>query len=380
MFKRTRYQFGWLRKKPRRRGPDVWVWTYRSTMPNGGRKENSVIVGSVLQYPSKTEAWRAAEGLRLSVNDPRPAEEITFGAVIDRYLREAIPERLTTRSRYQSWIKNHIKPHWAGVPLAKIKPLPVEKWIEGLSLAPKSKGHIRSMMHVLFNWAMRWELIPFQINPMNLVHIKGSSKREREPRTLTTEEFRRFIEHVPEPCRTMCVVAACLGLRVSEMLGLKWGDFDWNDLRVRIQRSWVAGVEGEVKTLYSKKWMPVDPILAELLQQHKTRTTPQAKNSDWVFANPESGKPYWPGRLQEHHLVPAGIAAQIGRVGWHTFRHTYSTLLRAFGVDVKVQQELLRHADIRTTMNIYTQAVPQAMREAHGKVVEMLLPPMRKAG
>jgi integrase len=155
-------------------------------------------------------------------------------------------------------------------------------------------------MHVLFNWAMRWELIPFQINPMNLVHIKGSSKREREPRTLTTEEFRRFIEHAPEPCLTMCVVTACLGLRVSEMLGLKWGDFDWNDLRVRIRRSCVAGVGDEVKTLYSKKWAPVDPILAELRQQHKTRTTPQAKNSDWVFAILESGKPYWPGRLQEH--------------------------------------------------------------------------------
>jgi site-specific recombinase XerD len=110
------------------------------------------------------------------------------------------------------------------------------------------------------------------------------------------------------------------------------------------------------------------------------KATPNALASDWVFANPETGKPYWPGRLQEHYLVPAGTAAKIGRVGWHTFRHTYSTLLRAFGVDVKVQQELLRHADIRTTMNIYTQAVPQAMRDAHGKVVEMLLPPMRKAG
>jgi integrase len=50
------------------------------------------------------------------------------------------------------------------------------------------------MMHVLFNWAMRGELIPFQINPMNLVHIKGSSKREREPRTLPIEEYRQFIE------------------------------------------------------------------------------------------------------------------------------------------------------------------------------------------
>src|SRR2546422_1447816 len=354
MFKRTRYQFGWLRKKPRRRGPDVWVWTYRSRTPSGGRKENSVIVGTVLEYPLKAEAWKATEGLRLSINDPSPAKEVTFGAVIDRYIREAIPKRRVTQSRYRSWIKNHIRPHWESVPLAKIKPLPVEKWIESLSLAPKSKGHVRSVMHVLFNWAMRWELIPFQSNPINLVHIKGSSKREREPRTLTTEEFRRFIEHVSEPCRTMCILTACLGLRVSETLGLKWWDFDWKELRVKIQRSWVAGVADDVKRLYAKKWMPVDPILADLLQQHKARTTPEAKDTDWVFANPETRKPFWPGSLQEHYLVPAGMAAQIGRVGWHTFRHTYSTLLRAFGVDVKVQQELLRHADIRTTMNLYT--------------------------
>jgi integrase len=379
MFKRTRYQFGWLRRKSRKRGPDVWVWVYRSTTPVGKRKENSVIVGSVQQYPSEADAWKAAEGLRLSINNPSPAEEITFGAVIDRYIREAIPKRRVTQSRYRSWLKNHIKPHWGNVSLANVKPLSVEKWIETLNLAPKSRGHVRSMMHVLFNWAMRWEMIPFQINPMNLVHIKGSSKREREPRTLTIEEFRRFIEHVSEPFRTMCIVTVCLGLRVSETLGLKWGDFDWDDLRVKIQRSWVAGVEDDVKTLYSKKWMPVDPILAELLLQHKGRTVTEAKDTDWVFVNPETGKPYWPGRLQEHHLVPAGKAAKIGRIGWHTFRHTYSTLLRAFGVDVKVQQELLRHADIRTTMNIYTQAVPQAMREAHGKVVEMLLP-MRNMG
>ncbi len=263
MFKRARYQFGWLRKKHRRRGPDVWVWTYRSKASSGGRKETSVIVGTVLKYPSKAEAWKATEGMRLSINEPQLAEEVMFGAVMDRYIREAIPARRVTQSRYRSWIKNYIRPRWKEVPLAKMKPLPVEMWIESLSLAPKSKGHIRSMMHILFNWAMRWELIPFQINPMNLVHIKGSSKREREPRTLTIEEFRRFIEHVPESCRTMCIVTACLGLRVSETLGLKWGDFDWNDLRVKIQRSWVAGVEDDVKTVYSKKWMPVDSRHAE---------------------------------------------------------------------------------------------------------------------
>jgi integrase len=62
-----------------------------------------------------------------------------------------------------------------------------------------------------------------------------------------------------------------------------------------------------------------------------------------------------------------------------TFRHSYSALLRSLAVDVKVQQELLRHADIRTTMNIYTQAVPEALREANSKVVRMVLPTTKTA-
>jgi len=64
----------------------------------------------------------------------------------------------------------------------------------------------------------------------------------------------------------------------------------------------------------------------------------------------------------------------LGRIGWHTFRHSHSSLLHALGVDLKVQQELLRHADIRTTMNIYTHAVPAALREANSKVVNLVLP------
>ena len=71
--------------------------------------------------------------------------------------------------------------------------------------------------------------------------------------------------------------------------------------------------------------------------------------------------------------MPAGLKAKLGRIGWHTFRHTYSSMLRHLGVDVKVQQELLRHADIRTTMNTYTQAMPSALREANRKVARMVV-------
>lgn len=80
------------------------------------------------------------------------------------------------------------------------------------------------------------------------------------------------------------------------------------------------------------------------------------------------------GQIQENWLVPAAKKAGLGQIGWHTFRHSHSTLLHALGVDLKVQQELLRHADVRTTMNIYTQAVPKALREANSKIVRLVLP------
>ncbi len=115
----------------------------------------------------------------------------------------------------------------------------------------------------------------------------------------------------------------------------------------------------------------MDPDLAVILRQHRDRS--EAKDSEWIFVNPQTGNPYWPHKIRENYLVPAGIAAGIGRVGWHTFRHTYSSLLREHEVDIKVQQALLRHADIRTTMNIYTQAVPRAVREANRRVVSTIM-------
>jgi hypothetical protein len=71
---------------------------------------------------------------------------------------------------------------------------------------------------------------------------------------------------------------------------------------------------------------------------------------------------------------PAGIRCGIGRIGWHTFRNTLLTLLDETGAPMKVQQELMRHADIRTTMNVYGKAMDESKRAAHGKVIRLVLP------
>jgi integrase len=173
-----------------------------------------------------------------------------------------------------------------------------------------------------------------------------------------------------------------MGLRVSEILGLRWGDFDWKKLEVRIQRAVVLGVSGQVKTIKSKAPMPVDQNLATVLAQHARRSNvvPVALNG-WVFANPSLGKPWRPSHIQWKYIRPAGLAATgVDGIGWHNFRHTFSTMLRELGTDVKVQQVLLRHADVSTTLNVYTQGSAALKREAVGKVVNMVLPRINTEG
>ena len=84
---------------------------------------------------------------------------------------------------------------------------------------------------------MRWELMEYNRNPMSLLKLKGLTKRVNQPRALLVEELQSLWAHLDEDTRTMSMVDASLGLRASELLGLRWEDFDWKSLRVKIQRS-----------------------------------------------------------------------------------------------------------------------------------------------
>jgi integrase len=102
---------------------------------------------------------------------------------------------------------------------------------------------------------------------------------------------------------------------------------------------------------------------------------------DWVYASTKMNgtQPYWPNSIFRVYIKPA--AKKIGltkRIGWHTFRHTFGTILNANGENPKVIQELLRHANLKVTMDTYVQAVSDEKRNAQSKVVKMLLPGIRK--
>jgi len=192
--------------------------------------------------------------------------------------------------------------------LDDVKPLKVEEWLKDLPLRKKSKQHIRDLMRQVFTWAMKWELLDMDVNPMKLVSIKA--RPDEEPSTkriLTAEEFQQLLPLIPVPFRTMVLVAACLGLRVSEILGLQWGDIHWERLEIRIQRAVVLATVGKVKTPKSKSIMPLDPDLAALLLEYQRSTAPNALPEQWLFENPARGKPWRPSHIQQKWIRPAGL-------------------------------------------------------------------------
>ena len=119
-------------------------------------------------------------------------------------------------------------------------------------------------------------------------------------------------------------------------------------------------------------------VIAEQSYCRSPMTRPPTQE-DWAFASPtmKGEQPYWPDNLMKRYIKPVARTNGIYKnIGWHTFRHTFGTLLKANGEDVKTVQELLRHANSRTTLDVYTQAVGSNKRVAQSKVVRMMVPSM----
>src|SRR5215831_21140635 len=120
----------------------------------------------------------------------------------------------------------------------------------------------------------------------------------------------------------------------------------------------------------------MDAGLAALLLDWRKRC-PYNQDSDYVFASLEKkgAQPLWPSSAMSKHIRPAAKRAGITKhVRWHVFRHSFATLLKANGEDVKTVQESLRHADSKVTLDTYTQGLMPVKRAAQQKVVEMIVP------
>jgi integrase len=327
-------------------------------------KRRSKVLG---RFPTKTVAWNAAQTLRVQLRAlPATPQAPTVAVLVNHYRLEKMPTRVDTRRSYEVWIRNHILPKWGACALSDLEPRPVEIWLASLPLAPKSRAHIRGVLSILWDFAAwRGDIPRGQRNPMELVTVKGASKRLRQPHSLTVDEFQTFIRQLAEPFRTMALLCCCLGLRISECLALRWSDVDWLGGKLLVERGIVCQQVDDVKTAESRKKLTIDRDLLTDLRTWK-QTTQFSGADDWVFASPSQlGRSPWSYDQVWRVFQKAGVS------GTHILRHTYRTWLDSEGTPVGVQQQLMRHADVRTTMNQYGSAHTADMAEAHGRVVRL---------
>jgi len=371
-------QQGSLIRSGRKRGPDVWQFRWADKGPFGKRIYRRRVIGTVCQYADAEAARKSVAGLLRELNAnalQRCHLPMTIAEMCDHFIQRELNKENSWRSHstkkaYKAYLNRWVIPHWGSVRLSEVRTTEVESWLRSLPVAKSTCAKIRGILSVLFNHACRHEL--FDRNPIRLV--RQSAKRRTTPSVLTPAEIKALIHGLGLRERTLVLLAASTGLRQSELFGLKWGDINFAQGTMSVTRSVVYGVVGPCKTESSQKPVPVHPTVSEALA--KWREGSRFTNcDDWVFASRRhrGRKPIWGQAILRKYIRP--VARRLGiekRFGWHTFRHTYSTLLRSVGTEFKVMQELLRHSSLRSTLDVYTQAISPAKHAAQASVLALV--------
>jgi integrase len=224
---------------------------------------------------------------------------------------------------------------------------------------------------------MKWNLIPLQRNPLTAVKVRGRRKKVRPANIITRDQWLALIiqTDLASHVRTMIFIAMLLGLRVSEILGLRWEDFNMERRVMHIHRSQVGKDTGDTKTEGSEEELPIHEDLYAILEAWRGEQTIDGVHTTvngWLFGNLVTGRPFWGGTLQQDHLVPAGKAVGIPNLGWHDFRHTHRAMMDQEKLTLEEQRVLMRHEDIRTTLGYGGKSKAETVQGANARVVEML--------
>ena len=400
----ARFRNGCLTTIRRKDGAERWLFRWRERCTDGTLRERNKVIGTVEEYPTKSKKLQeAVTRLRVNINTDGPTEltSINMAKAVEHYSIHELADRgaegkaYSTRSRKTQLLNRWVLPQWGKAELRAIKTVAVEQWLRTLvttkfgkpkPLAGGTREKIRDAMSSIFNHAIRWELIDRNpiTGPTKGSGVRVSAKRERTPDILDVQEVQLLLAALGIRERAMVFLDMPSGLRRGELAGLKWEDFDFKKLHVSVTRSLVDQHVGPVKTEASRKLMPIDEfVVRDLLAWYAV--TPYKRPSDYVWATDANragakrGKqPVWLSTVMRDYIQP--IARSLGiekKMSWHTFRHTFSSILKGNGEDVKVVQELLRHSTSRMTLDTYTQALGSDKRAAQSKVVGMIRPKER---
>ncbi len=392
----ARFQRGSLRVESRKNGA-TWVLRYFTTRQMDGRRvEHTLAVGLVHDFPSESAAWGevACQHLNQQINQPGFQGRVTFADLAHHYMQNELseqadtvdPKARTTIYIYRHILNDYLVPRWGKRTALGIEPLEIEKWLQALrrekGLANPTLDKTRRVMSIVYKHSQRHGLIPRseESNPLRFVRCRTTS--DYEAIILAPEQAFAVLLSLQEPERTLTLLAAGTGLRISECLGLQWQDVDFANQLIHVRRTWVHGQLGSPKTKASKAPVPMHPLLAESMKKWSAES-PFSQPDNWVFPSfrLKGKKPRCANMLVEDYLRPAAVKARVlaeddpHRFGFHNLRHTLASYLVRSKTDPKTVQTLLRHANVKTTLQLYAHSVSEDRLAAQGQALAAFLQP-----
>jgi integrase len=371
--------------KPKREGKWWYVLCWQDEFVNGrrGRKRKRVKLAPATM-PEREVKKIAAEHLRpLNQGLVNIGSATKFEDYVESVYKPVVLPTMakSTQDRTMSVYKNYLQPAFSETCLRDITPLTVQRYVSGMAgwkLSQESKDKVRDVLSSILGSAVKYGLLVK--NPAEGVRLPTPKSGRRSKPYITEQMFRRLLKLVVEPYASMIFVAVYTGLRVSELIGLRWRNV--HEDSITIEQCCCRGEWGPPKSEASNATVPVNRAVIERIQRLKTLTVevkagrvvrryPAVKSDgpdDLVFQSPIKGVPMRDNNILVRHLKPAAQRLDIPWVNWQVLRRSFATWLKMTGADVKDAQALMRHSRASTTLDIYQQFVPESQRKAVEKL------------
>lgn len=373
---RRRFQKGQLFKSGRRR--KVWVgrWREDALLKDGtiGQVRRWQVLGTVADFPTRHEAQTLLDKRLLPVNAgaSRPQAPIRFGSFVEEQWNVLVLPtfKASTQHGYKTVLKVHVLPAWRDWRLSDIQRIAVQQWVADKFRQGTGWQTVRNawvLLSSILETAVEYGYLP--MNPARGVKFPQEGLKAK-PAIIAGVDLARLLTHLDEPYRTMVSLIAATGLRIGELLALRWSVLDLEHGSLAVRESVFEGTFQPPKTLKAVRTIPLGRHVVATLTAHRARVTRSAPD-DLVFGN-RHGDPLRESKVLRNVLQPAARQAGLGRVTWHQFRHIHSSLLNDLRVPVKIAQEQLGHASVSTTLNIYTHVIDASHRKAVEAVEDLL--------
>ena len=316
---------------------------------------------------------------------PIPSDRLSVKAYLDEWLEAKRPSlRPESLRRYRDACRLYIIPEVGRKPLAKLTPADVQAayaHCRAKGLSGTTVQLVHGVLHKALDDAARWNLVVR--NVCDLVDVP--KRTTPEMRTLNADEATALLEAAKDdPLEAFYTVALTCGLRLGELQALRWKDVDLQRRRLRVTATYQGMQDGapvfsEPKTARSKREVHLSLMAVGALKQHRVRQLERRLLGLWedhglVFAT-AFGRPLDGNNIRTRSFSRLLKRAGLPPMRFHSLRHTAATLLMAEGVNIKVASEILGHADITTTLRIYSHVLP-SMQEQAADAMDRLFAPL----